>query len=410
MGASEKKHFCVLPWISVSINQDGRVNACARANFESDHAYGFLHQQSLEQIWNARPIKDMRKKLLQDQPVFQCRNCYDVEKAGAESFRQVVNRSYVDLIPEIISSQASVDRDLNTIRFLEVRFSNLCNLKCRTCEPYNSTSWYREADLGNHGKAPQKVLRPTEKIEELQELLLKQIPYLTELSFLGGEPLMDDTHYWLLEKLIELKKTDVHIKYNTNFSNLQHKKWNVLKLWAQLENVHVSMSLDGIDERFNILRKGNNWEQVVKNHRILRVFAPRVFAAIYTCISVMNCFHVTTAIEKWIELGILNHPKGISFNILEGPTCFSINILNENERQKLREHYRLWLSQMKAKLNPELYTTLEREFNVVLNSFNKGFSKKDRQEFLKITSRLDQSRNEDFFNFFPELTSIKTEQ
>ena len=44
--------------------------------------------------------------------------------------------------------------------YIDFRFSNLCNFKCRTCGPDLSSSWYEDHNKMWNGGAKNKIIRP----------------------------------------------------------------------------------------------------------------------------------------------------------------------------------------------------------------------------------------------------------
>ena len=62
------------------------------------------------------------------------------------------------------------------------------------------------------------------------ELLQPHYDCVDEIYFAGGEPLVMPEHYQILDKLLELGRTDVNIRYSTNFSKM------VFILYVNLKN------------------------------------------------------------------------------------------------------------------------------------------------------------------------------
>jgi organic radical activating enzyme len=63
--------------------------------------------------------------------------------------------------------------------------------------------------------------------EQMQE----HIPHLERIYFAGGEPLIMEEHYRLLNELVKRKMFHVNLVYNSNFSKLAYKDQNVLEIW-----------------------------------------------------------------------------------------------------------------------------------------------------------------------------------
>ena len=184
---------------------------------------------------------DMMKDI--ENPV--CRICYHQEKLLAGSQRLEKNNSY-HLNKDNKKQSLLKNTDKRTgklkslqIEYLDIRFSNLCNFKCRDCNHYFSSSWWDEAkklnepwnsSLYDFKKYNKDTLPKVIDADEYGGLMEKIDPILKSknlkfIYFAGGEPLITENHYKVLERLIELKKKP-SLWYNTNFSTLSYKKYN----------------------------------------------------------------------------------------------------------------------------------------------------------------------------------------
>lgn len=66
-----KTLFCPLPWMAVSIDSDGKVYPCCSSRMEM----GDLNRQSMEEIWNGRVYRRLRKGMLTMKLPRACRDC-----------------------------------------------------------------------------------------------------------------------------------------------------------------------------------------------------------------------------------------------------------------------------------------------------------------------------------------------
>ena len=69
-----------------------------------------------------------------------CDSCWKTEDRGGRSFRQEKNTHFQKQYDKLITGES----DKNELVFLDVRFSNQCNFKCRMCGERDSTNWYDE--------------------------------------------------------------------------------------------------------------------------------------------------------------------------------------------------------------------------------------------------------------------------
>jgi sulfatase maturation enzyme AslB (radical SAM superfamily) len=141
--------------------------------------------------------------------------------------------------------------------------------------------------------------------DDIEQQMQEHIPYLEQVYFAGGEPLIMKEHYTLLEKLIDAGKTDVRIQYNTNFSELRFKDKHVFEYWKHFKNVSVGASLDASGARAELMRKGTDWQQTVDNRQRMMEEVPHVDFYVSATVSTMNVLHVLDFHKAWTELGLI---------------------------------------------------------------------------------------------------------
>jgi hypothetical protein len=293
------------------------------------------------------------------------------------------------------------------LRSLDVRFSNVCNLKCRSCGPSNSTSWHADARaLGQ--TLPADTLRLGKADSQVEGYIRSVLPGIQQLYFAGGEPLLEEAHYKLLESLLSQGRDDVILDYNSNFSVLKCGSRDILALWNKFQTVKVGASLDGTGPRFEYLRKGAEWAKILENHRRLREEAPRVLFYVYPTVSVMNVFHLPAAIEEWVHAGLIQWPDQLVLNFLARPQYLSFEILNPEERLRLNSSYEVFMRRVQA---PSLLrTAINRALKTVLDTVERrpfGPAQRElRTRFREVTGALDRLRHESFGDVFPELKEL----
>lgn len=399
--ALQTKHFCILPWVHAQLNQSGTVYTCCRVN--QRYSYGSLKEKSFSEIWNDQPAKNIRAKLMYDSAFSHCSDCYKVEASGATSLRQTANKEYIDNIDEMINLTSDEGHlNIQKLLYLDLRFSNICNFKCRSCNQESSTSWYKDYEQSTGYQSLTQPVNLTEHVYSQWKDLEELLPYVRRIYFAGGEPLLHDDHYILLEKLISAKRTDVVLCYNSNLSKLRYKNWNVLELWQHFKKVEISASFDGIGPQAELIRKGTKWTDIEKNYKTIRIFLPQPFINIYSTISVMNAFHITNSIEHWINSGMITQPEHFDVNLLTYPEYLNINILNKNEREQLAIHYKQFIEHLSLITSAEVAHSIAGKLQQILQFFEADVWHKEREQFRNYTFRLDQLRAEKFITLFPE--------
>jgi radical SAM protein with 4Fe4S-binding SPASM domain len=404
----KSKTFCMLPWVHMHAFPDGRAYPCCL----SDNRYpvGDLRKNTMEQIWNQKPYRTLRINMLNDQTSKECNKCYEQETNGFFSMRNDANRNYGYHVSEVDHTDINGHHPEFRIRYWDVRFSNLCNFKCRSCGPIFSSNWFND-HVKLYLQKPDVLGREMARVEYttgnedgMLEQMLPHIPYLEQVYFAGGEPLIMKEHYFMLEKLIEYGKTDIRIQYNTNFSELAFKDKHVFEYWKHFQNVSVAASLDASGDRAELMRKGTNWAQISLNRKHMIEQIPHVDFYVSSTLSVMNILHILDFHKEWVELGLID-AKDFNINICQGPDWYRIDILPEDLKRNIvvpaYEEHIAWLAPQDK---------LQRATNGFKAAL-KFIQANDRSDLLpkfrEEVKKLDNVRNENFWDTFSELLILK---
>lgn len=404
---TESKTFCMLPWTHMHAFPDGRAYPCCLADYW--HPVGDLRKNTMEEVWNQQPYQTLRSNMLNEQPSKECKKCYEQEENGFFSMRNDANRNYGHHVSEVDSTDSNGYNPEFRIRYWDVRFSNLCNFRCRSCGPIFSSNWFNDhVKLYNRtpdvlGREMARVEYTTGNEDGMLEQMLPHIPHLEQVYFAGGEPLIMKEHYFMLEKLIEHNKTDVRIQYNTNFSELAFKDKHVFEYWRHFKNVSVGASLDASGARAELMRKGTDWQQTVDNRRRMMAEVPHVDFYISATVSAMNVLHVLDFHREWTELGLIE-AKDFNVNICQSPNWYRADVLPEKFKREVvvpaYEQHIAWL---------EPQDKLQRATNGFKSALNFILAN-DRSDLLPRfrdeVTKLDDIRNENFWNTFPELNEL----
>src|SRR5690606_32527731 len=94
---------------------------------------GSLRTHGVAALFNSKPMRKLRLDMLARVRNPVCRRCYAIDDAGGRSLRQVYNTDFSHRLPEVRRTRADGAVDQSCITYLDIRFSNLCNLRCRSC-------------------------------------------------------------------------------------------------------------------------------------------------------------------------------------------------------------------------------------------------------------------------------------
>lgn len=400
---NKDKHFCMLPWVHMHMWPNGITYPCCLAT--NDYTIGNTNTSTFKELWNSERMRELRRNMLDGKPTSGCSRCYEHEENGSRSMRMNMNMDYFHHYhrTELTHEDGSLD-DIY-MAYMDIRFSNICNMKCRTCGPELSSFWVDDAiKLGRYSEEQPRILKIKPTLEQFWSDVEPWIDTVERIYFAGGEPLIMDEHYKILEHLIEIGKTDIQIAYNTNFSKLKYKRKDVIQLWQHFEHVKVGASLDAMGPRAELMRAGTKWDDMMRNRERILEEAPHVQFQISSTVSAYNAWHAADFYSDWIDRGWVS-PDQVDINILLFPEWQRPEILPEAFRKEIQEKLRAYSEKYDVKnvdKNGRSYSAL----NALIDCLNKDKSELI-SEFVSQNDRMDAVREEKLFDIFPELEVLK---
>ena len=410
--AKKSKTFCIFPWIHQYIGPPGDVKPCCV--YDGLKEIGSLKKNTLEEIWNNENTREMRLQFLNGQEHPNCSICNNRAEIG-DAFYNRYNEVFFTNHEEVQQIVASTREDgslpNHKLFYIDVRFNNLCNFSCRSCAPHFSTSWVADhKKLYNRKDEKYGFTFPGKTEDQALEEILPHLEHAEMIYFAGGEPLMQKEHYEVLNKLIELEKFDVDIRYNTNFSNFKLKNYDdVIEYWKKFKKVSVNASLDGSHAKGEYWRKGTDWEMTVNNRKRLKEECPHVQFNISYTLSWPNALNLTEFHKEWVELGFIN-PDNIMINPLDTPSYYCLKNLPDWKKTEIEKWFNNHIDWIKT-LDPIFHGVIGRYENAIKfmwSDVSKEQSLDDSLKFFsRITKKLDSIREESFFDVFPEHKNIE---
>lgn len=341
--------FCILPFIHQEVQQDGKVLLCCRAqDFES---LGNLHTSSASELWNCESIKSSRLKVLNDEWPTNCGTCKREEADGLISLRNQVNENFKHHLSTPNSMLEDGELPEFKLKFIGLRHSNLCNLKCIYCDHNSSSSW-------GFDKITKQIQTPfPQGNKELLSYVEEHINELEEIYIAGGEPLIDIRHLELLEMLIDKKATQLRLVYNSNLTSLKIKGVDLIPLWKQFKQVRISASIDDYGLRFEETRQGAKWKNVSKNINLL--MENNIDLEIFITVMTKNYMHLSEFFEILRTEFKIPFEK-ITLNILRKPLNLNIETIPKNEMNIANRKLKIFLKELLIKSShgfplPRLY-------------------------------------------------------
>lgn len=396
--------MCPLPWVGAMVNPGGTFSSCCVQDYLQTNPHSSLANHSLQEVRNNDYWKNLRKDLINGIEHPSCKSCWHQEKNNNTSLRQIrLDEFKWFLGDKLLELEVPEDGSLSdeTIYFWDVRQTNLCNMKCVMCGPEYSSLW-REEILKHYNdefKLTGNAVIDANQVskEDFFKDIERGILDVEQFYFAGGEPLISDTHWKILELLIQHNRTDVRLSYNTNLLKTTFKGKNVMDYWRQFDNVNVGVSIDCIGTRAEYVRFGTNWKTVNDNFVLLNNTLPDSTALNITT-NILSVGGLVETIAWAKQFKYKNEEYNLlANNLVYSPEYFNIKILPNAIKDHIWKNLSPVLSELKDKRSK---TAIEAE---LFNEVDGDHLYNLRSSFYAAVTKLDKIRRTNVKYACPEL-------
>jgi sulfatase maturation enzyme AslB (radical SAM superfamily) len=441
--------FCPLPWNSINLRNNGDLRICCNTNSYSPKR-GIMTKEDgtpynagkddWNEARNAELLKEVRVSMMKGEWHPECTRCKKEEESGMRSRREYENDDWgkysgdisLEKMLPITEEDGTLDTSKQDIEFMDIRYGNFCNLKCRMCGPTDSHKWYDDfvkTTGRTHYKDTHETIQltknakgkwHTDQYDWFQDNDIywnnfeKYAPDAKKLYIVGGEPLIIDEHQESLERLVASGKAGkIQLEYNTNLTMVPDR---LVHLWEQFKQIRIGVSIDGIGDVFNYQRTPAKFDAVYKNMMTLqnneRINLKAWFA--YT-VTPMNVFH-TADFMKWklTESGLdkfnpITGPRPvITHHMCHSPKYYNVKVLPQYLKDQVAEHYQEhkdWV------LTTDFSDKVKDNFIKVLTGIEKFMMSEDYSEewldhFIDQTAKLDEVRNQNILDIVPQYKEL----
>ena len=338
--------ICILPFVHLYSEPKGEMKPCCIAGGFDDPLN--LKKLSIEEAFNSPQMKELRKDMVNGKRNKVCDVCYKKEDLNGHSPRTDFNKNNLWKYPEI-KEDYSVD---SQFQHIDIRFSNLCNFKCRMCNHDFSSNWFEDSSKVR----PDSVTGRTKVMKVSDTIVEDLIPHLSNIKsfyFAGGEPLIMPEHYKVLKYLYDTmpiieqpwgKKRPLSIHYNTNLSVITYDENSLIELWKGFDRVFLSISCDGVGEVGTYQRTGFLHDRFIENlQTIKKYFRPQTPGAgglglmynfQYTT-TIWNVYHIFDFIKFMQKNNFIETSDQIDLYYAWNPSYASLNNLPKSEKERV---------------------------------------------------------------------------
>jgi MoaA/NifB/PqqE/SkfB family radical SAM enzyme len=393
--------FCVLPWVSLETSPIGTVRPCCLAEDELvDNAGDKFNLASAQfsTVQNSHGMRRLRQEFIDQKQPATCRKCWKEEQSGRTSKRMHT----LDRLKHMLAHETDWTIDAKPLMFLDLKLGNICNLKCRICGSWSSSTFATE-ELANLAPTEDRktnhhyqMLRagawPRENPTFWDEIakVSNQIEYI---EFTGGEPFMITEHFDMLQGLIDRGLANrIEIHYNTNGTQWPATASNI---WRHFKLVEIAFSIDDVGTRFEYQRSGAVWTEVVANidrFKQLRSEYSNIRLQVCSTVNVFNVFYLP-------ELAAWHYSQGFDYvywNMMHEAYYFSVSTLPEGAKQAIT---------VKLRTSGSASDAAQAEFDRIVTFMNTGVSLDGDVLRIKIAD-LDRRRGQDLRAVAPEFAEL----
>lgn len=428
---AQNKSFCTLAWTGTSISPTGYLAPCClfEESIKDQSGNSFkIYQDEIGVALNSTYMKNVRAKMISGELIDACSQCYSAESHGGISLRTQSNAD-----PILIKEDYSIDEYVEPY-YIDFKLNNKCNLKCRMCQPkdsnlvYNEFSEISKAEPSFANFENTKLYDPELRIdlndfpnwEDSDDFFKKiehQLPHLKSISLVGGEPLIVESVYRILDLAIETGHAE-HIKVfvTSNFMAVNEAK--LVKFVEHFKMFTIFISLDAVSSELHYIRFPSKFDRILSNYkkffeisktnpRFLLRFA--VTIQMYNLLYLDGILNFLDQLHKEDELHFDGLLPPLSFTYVKFPKHLSMDIAPDNIRKVALAKIKMQIiDSVCYKAFPKHATQINQLMGAIKDSISPD---RERliQEFLYYTEVLDKKRGQRLQDHLPELHKLLVE-
>jgi MoaA/NifB/PqqE/SkfB family radical SAM enzyme len=380
----------VLPWISLETSPIGSVRPCCLAEDELRDNSGEkfnLTTAKFDMIQNSHDMRRLRQAFIDGDEPETCKKCWNEERSGRTSKRMHT----LDRLKHILPEQ-DWTLDAKPLMFLDLKLGNICNLKCRICGSWSSSTFAVEEIANNrspnlkssyHYQMLKQGRWPRENTV-FWEQIADSVDQLRYLEFTGGEPFMIEEHFDLLRRLVDQGVAqNIEIHYNTNGTMYPD---HAEEIWRHFKLVEIAFSIDDVGTRFEYQRSGAIWEDVQRNIKLFKEIQKRLSNIQLQVCTTVNVFNVCYLedVANWIDTQDFDF---VYWNMMHEAYYFSISTLPQSAKYQIKEIL------SKADVSEET----RQQFEHIIEFMMSGTSL-DGRELRRKIAEVDRRREQNLFD------------
>ena len=308
--------FCHAPFTSLYFEQSGHALVCC---YNRKHILGIYPNDSLQDMWLGSKAEELREVMKVNNLPPGCGTCHS--QFSSRNFGGLLARQFDVFADPPRTGPESLTHVMPKVIGFEI--SNVCNLECKMCSGYFSSS-IRE----NREKLPPLPFPYDDGfIAQLEPF----IPHLKQAKFLGGEPFLIDIYYKIWEMIARINPS-IEVSITTNGTVLHKKAKTVLESIRS----NIIISIDSLERsNYERIRRNARFEKVLEHFLYFRDYTIRKNTGISFAFCPMQ--------QNWWELPNVvdfcnKQNVGIYFNTVTWPPETALKNMSDSELQEVVDY------------------------------------------------------------------------
>ncbi len=429
--------YCPIPWNFQAVRSNGDMRVCCQANISKTQ--GLLRKENgdcynaaegdLISPRNSSLIKEIRAEMLKGRWHSSCERCHREEKAGLSSRRKYEREQWSlsqEQVAEKTHSDGSIDPKDFSVSYYDLRFGNLCNLKCRMCGPTDSSAWYEDWFELNGTLEFKDTSGPVQITkgpggysskaydwhysDEFWNSFEQQLPQIQHIYMAGGEPLLIKRHYEFLTKCVERQySANMILEYNTNCTKIPDR---ALELWKHFKEVRIGASIDGYGEVAEYQRYPSRWNEVYANLQKLNAQDGPLHLWLAYTVTAYNVWHMPDFMKWKLKESGLHRFNGserkpiITYHMAHNPPHLNVRVLPKEFKDQVVGRFENFVAWVKQEGFPANYVQQAESIGKSIKDYMLADDSHVQRwpQFKQYTLGLDKIRGQNISDLIPELS------
>ena len=439
--------FCLAKWNQVTIHlQNGTNHSC---HHPSPHKVPLEELRgSPSALHNTKYKKELRKQMLNNEKPKECDYCWRVEDSNAESFSDRIMKSGEGwAFPYFHGIKKSTALEDVIPSYVEISFSNQCNMACGYCDVKSSSRW--QSEIENLGPYPTSIhynntewmkngeiypipyTQPNPYREAFWKWWPDLFPKLHTFRITGGEPLIQKDTFKVLDYIIDNPTINPQLELSVN-SNLSGPQDLIDEFIDKIKyicdkdlvwNFGLFTSIESWGKHAEYMRDGMNTDKFWSNCENFLQQVPKGSLTLMSTYNATSVFSFDKVIERAADYKrrfyngkrYRHYACMLDISYIRQPEFLQLRILPTDLLQKCHEHLALM-----EKHSEEHYGNIFKHGHVGFYDFEREKMRRmidwaespledvdwlirQRKDFVAFLDEFDKRRNKNFLETFPEM-------